>query len=233
MKRFALVLGLAIAWLTLGAASAGVVATTTLSGTDNIFAAGLSSILNDPSVNGGEGTLPFDLAVTGGEQLFATTSGAVWCCDGNGGVSPSTAHGYDTNPFNGYPNFSVITNTVIGSTVPEYETTSGGIFELLYIFTDSTGAPIGKLAALSNNGTSGFLTAPSNATNLYFGFADGFGFEGPSGAYGDNVNDPAAGAPGILLTISSVPEPAAWALMFLGVFLIGAALRGRQSRQLA
>ena len=140
-----------------------------------------------------------------------------------------TAHGYDTNPFSNYPNFSDITNSVIGSTVPEYKTTSGGIFELLYIFTDSTGAPIGKLAALSNSGNSGFITAPSNATNLYFGFADGFGFEGASGAYGDNVNDAAAGAPGILLTISSVPEPAAWVLMFLGISLIGAALRRRRS----
>ena len=228
-KTLAVVVALVVASFVAGAANAGIIAQTTLSGTYDIFAAGLSSITNDTG-NGGQGVLPYSLAVTGLEQVYVTTSGKVWCCDGNGGVPPSTAHGSDTNPFSGFGPGSNITNIVAGSTVGNYSSPTGGIFELLYTFTDASGTDIGGLNHLSSNGTSGFITAPSNAAHIYFGFADGFGFNNDSGAYSDNVNDAAAGAPGILLTISSAPEPAVWALMLLGAGLTGGALRrvGRQ-----
>ncbi|HEY2709208.1 MAG TPA: PEPxxWA-CTERM sorting domain-containing protein [Caulobacteraceae bacterium] len=233
MKKFVLVASIAglMAATALGSASAGTTVTT-INGTDNIFAAGLNAIPAVPQSTGGEGTLPYDFAVSGNEQLFVTTSGTVTCCDGNQGVPPSTAHGFDTNPFNGFPNYSKI-NNILGTSVPDYDTsaTGGGIFELLYIFTDSNHVPIGTtLNHLSNNGMSGFITAPSNATNLYFGFADGFGFEGRSDAYGDNAAED--GVPGITLSISPTPEPTSWALMLLGVGAVGFALRRRQGASL-
>jgi|HubBroStandDraft_2_1064218.scaffolds.fasta_scaffold126767_1 hypothetical protein len=228
MKLFALACMLAFASLVVGSAQADVIATTTLSGTDDIFAAGLTTITNDAD-NGGQGTLPYALGVTPGEDLFVTTSGKVWCCDANN-APPSTAAGFQTNPFANYTG-SDITNIVAGSTAPmnyNAPSTGGGIFELLYTFTNSSGGNIGGFQTLSQNGTSGFISVPTGATDIYFGFADGYGFNGNSGAYGDNNNNADAGAPGILLSISSAPEPSSWALMMLGVFGIGLALRTRR-----
>jgi hypothetical protein len=229
-KSLTLLLALAVASAA-SVANAGVIAQTTLSGTDDIFAAGLTSITNDTD-NGGQGVLPYSLPVTGLEQLYVTTSGKVWCCDANN-APPSTAAGFATNPFAGYSG-STITNIVAGSTVPSYAapSTGGGIFELLYTFTNAGGTDIGGLNTLPQGGTSGNITVPVGATEIYFGFADGYGFNGDSGAYGDNNNNADAGAPGILLTISSAPEPAAWVLMLLGVGSMGTLLRlGHRARK--
>jgi hypothetical protein len=216
--KLALALAVAAATLTSVAAHAGQVAQFNMSGTDDIFAAGLSSVPN-PSSNGGQGNLPEELAITGGEQFYATAVGLVNCCDGSS-VGGSTAAGFATNPFGGAG--SNITNSLAGSTVPGYNSPSGGVFALLYTFTNASGQDVGGLHSLAW-GTSGYINAPATATAMYFGFADGFGFNGPSGAYGDNFNT--ANAPGITLTVSTAPEPAAWALMIAGVGLVGGALR--------
>jgi hypothetical protein len=225
-----LVLGLAVAAvasLTSVAAYAGPgpsvhVATFNVSGTDDIFGAGLiGPLVSDvPSSdnNGGEGNAPSELNVTGGESFWVTAAGFVNCCQGNGSVSPTNAAGYATNPFGG-GSISHITDSLVGGKIGSY---TGPVFALTYAFLNASGNEVGGLHTLSY-GTSGYINAPTGATQMYFGFADGFGFGGPSGAYGDNFND--RNAAGITLNISTAPEPATWALMILGVGFIGGALR--------
>jgi hypothetical protein len=225
MKTLALTLAVAITSLASVSAQAAQIAQFNMSGTDNIFAAGLSSIPND-SANGGQGNLPDELTITGSEQLYVTATGLVNCCDG-GSTPPSTAAGFATNPFGGVG--SNITNSLAayGSTVPNFS--SSVSFPLLYTFTNSSGQDVGGLNALTW-GTAGYITAPSTADHIYFGFADGYGFNGLAGAYGDNFNS--ANAPGILLTVSSAPEPSTWALLILGVAMTGGALRMARRQRL-
>ncbi len=213
----------AFAALVAGGAQATQIAQTTISGQDDIFAAGLSS-----NPGGDNGDLPFQLAVTGAEQLYVTASGSVTCCDSTSPLLTSTAAGFATNPFPGETG-STITNS-LGTVVPTFSSPSVA-FPLLYFFTNGSGAAIGGLHTL-DWGTSGYITAPSGAANLYFGFADALGFNGPSGAYSDNFNLPEAA--GILLTVSSAPEPETWALLIAGVALAGGALRlGRRRSAVA
>lgn len=72
------------------------------------------------------------------------------------------------------------------------------------------------------------FTAPTNATRLYLGAIDAFGFGGTTGYYHDNngafsVDIHLAAGDG-----NAVPEPASWALMILGFGGIGAAMRHRR-----
>jgi hypothetical protein len=220
MKALALIVVLSVASLTATGASGKQIAQTTISGQDDIFAAGLTT-----NPGGTNGDLPFQVGVTGAEQLWVTAAGTVTCCDNSNPLLTSTASGFASNPFAGQTG-SVITNS-LGTDVPTFSSASVA-FPLLYFFTDSSGAALGGLHTL-DWGTSGYITAPSDAANLYFGFADALGFNGSSGTYNDNFNLP-GGPPGILLTIASAPEPETWALLIAGVGLAGGALRLRGRR---
>ncbi len=104
------------------------------------------------------------------------------------------------------------------------------------------------------SGTFGDLTFHGVATVTYdilnidssggLGLFDGNAletFHGPqiySGPLSAPVFSPTGGSPialdgGYTLTITAVPEPAAWALMLTGVFGVGAVLRARRGHRLA
>ena len=187
------------------ASAASASTTITVNGTDDIFAAGLSS---PPSSTSGGGTLPTGFGVTGGETLKITASGTVSCCLGSS--TPSTGpDGFTPNPFS--PGGSTITNST-GSGVGTYSNPTSA-FALAGVFTGGslTETPF----TVGSNDT---VVVPVGATELYLGFADASGFNGPSGYYGDNGGTLSA-------TISAVPEPGIWAMMLAGVAMMGAALR--------
>jgi hypothetical protein len=111
-----------------------------------------------------------------------------------------TAAGFATSPFPRETG-STITNSL--ATVVLTFSSLRVAFPLHYFFTDSGGGAIGGLHTL-DWGTSGYIIAPSGAAILYFGFVGAFGFNGASGTYNDNFNQP-GGPAGILLTVSSAP----------------------------
>ncbi len=60
------------------------------------------------------------------------------------------------------------------------------------------------------------FTAPANATRLYLGLADAFGFNGTTGYYADNT-----GSYAVTLSLAAIPEPEAYAMMISGLALLG------------
>lgn len=83
------------------------------------------------------------------------------------------------------------------------------------------------------DGLSGYLNAggsplsflaPTGATRLYLGVADGWGFGGPSGYYYDNVGKYTVGV-GLAAQQNEVPEPASLGLLGLGMAGLLAARR--------
>jgi hypothetical protein len=83
----------------------------------------------------------------------------------------------------------------------------------------SSALPINSLVGLFNGpspsvfeiGDGGTFAVPTGATDLYLGTVDRYQWNNNIGAYD--------------VTVSAVPEPATWALMFIGVGMIGAGLR--------
>ena len=68
------------------------------------------------------------------------------------------------------------------------------------------------------------FAAPANATRLYLGLADAFGFNGLTAAYADNTGSYAVT---VSLAPSAVPEPQTYAMIFAGLALLGFAGRRR------
>jgi hypothetical protein len=76
------------------------------------------------------------------------------------------------------------------------------------------------------SGTQLTFTAPSNATRLYLGVIDAYGFQGLTGYYNDNN-----GSFSVDENLSSaVPEPATWAMMLLGFASLGFMAYRRKSK---
>jgi hypothetical protein len=70
------------------------------------------------------------------------------------------------------------------------------------------------------------VIVPTGATELFFGLPDASGFNGPSGYYGDNSGS-------FSVAVSAVPEPGVWAMMIMGLALMGSALRLGRKRGVA
>ncbi|MGH6992190.1 MAG: PEPxxWA-CTERM sorting domain-containing protein [Caulobacteraceae bacterium] len=196
-------------------AAAGAAQALTVLGTDDIFAAGLTAPpASPPGSTGSAGTLPSFITVTPGEHLYISASGAVECCIG-GAPNPGASgpNGFATNPF-GPPAGSDISDS--GGRFGDFVETTGA-FPLAGAFTTSTGGALGSVFQVGANDA---LVVPSSAGRLYFGLPDAAGFNGASGYYQDN-----GGA--FTVNVSTVPEPAAWALLILGVGLAGWSLRSK------
>jgi len=70
------------------------------------------------------------------------------------------------------------------------------------------------------------FVAPVGATRLFLGIPDGFGFNGPPGAYDDND-----GAYRIVIGVNSVPVPEPQTYAMLGIGLIALGMVGRRRRK--
>lgn len=185
------------------ASAAGAV---TVNGTDDIFAAGLTSI-PDPTANGGQGTLPPWIEVTPGETIKITATGT---------VVPSVG-GLPTGP-SGYVGDTSDISDSLSTGFANYEDSSA--FALAGAYTDAAGNVISDNQVFKI-GASDILTAPSGAARLYFGLPDAYSFNGSSGFYADNSGS-------LQVSVSGVPEPSSWALMIAGLGLIGGMLRSRR-----
>ena len=69
---------------------------------------------------------------------------------------------------------------------------------------------------------------PSGATRLLLGFADAGGYNGVPGSYGDNLGSLNVTSTIVGSPAAAVPEPAAWAMMILGMGSIGFVMRRRR-----
>jgi len=183
----------------------------TVNATDDIFAAGLTSI-TDPTANGGQGTLPQFVAVTPGVTFDVTASGT---------VVPSTG-GLPTGP-DGYVGDPADISDSLSTGFGDYNDPNA--FALAGVYTDAAGNAIADNQVF-RIGASDRLAAPTDAARLYFGFADGFGFNGPSGFYADNSGS-------LQVSVSAAPEPSSWSLMILGFGGMGLAARRRREMRKA
>jgi len=68
-----------------------------------------------------------------------------------------------------------------------------------------------SLGAINSAGTYGFFFNPA-----------------PSGSYHEYVSSTIGNFDSVVLTVQAVPEPATWAMLLLGFFGLGAAIRGRR-----
>jgi hypothetical protein len=213
MVRIIRKLAFAIAILAGTGIFSGAAQAITVLGTDDIFAAGLSTVpSSDPGGLGG-GTLPPSVAVFAGEQLLITASGQVFCCVGSStpGTGPA---GFASNPF--VPGGSTITNSTGNLMVGTY-TDPVGAFSLAAVFN---GPGVNTPFKVGDSLT---VIVPVGATLIYFGLPDASGFNGPSGFYQDNSGS-------FEVTVTAVPEASTWAMVILGFFGIGFMAYRRKGR---
>jgi hypothetical protein len=205
--------------LALGSAAwaGGAQASIVVSGMSDIFAAGLASIPGtDTSGNvGGNGTAPPFITVAGGQTLVITATGTVNCCDTVLTPGASGPNGFAINPFS---SGSAIYDSIPTGTIGTYNSGGPGAFALVGVFTGGSVSNIPFTIGASDT-----LVVPTGATKLYFGFADGAGFFGPSGFYQDNSGQ-------LNVVASAVPEPSTWAMMILGFLGIGFMAYRRKSK---
>jgi hypothetical protein len=188
----------------------------TVLGSSDIFAADVSSIpTSDTAGNvGGNGSSPVFITVVGGETITLTATGLVQCCDTSPTPGTVGPNGFNPNPFSAsVPPSTISANSGLGSSVGTY---AGNAFALVGVFNNElAGGPIFI-------GSSKTLLVPIGATELFLGFADASGFNGPSGFYQDNS--------GSLSVTAAVPEPSTWAMMILGFAGVGFMAYRRKSK---
>ena len=221
IKNFLIGLVMAASAFASAAASA---ATYVVDAKDDIFLAGQTTVpdnttgdiytslwgYNPDAPGAGAGLLPLKVAVSAGEYLTISASGAVSCCYGG-----SPTNGPDGGGLGGTagvtPGFGYVDPV-----------TSGAELALLGIFDNGTsdyGTPFVV-------GSSYTIKVPADATFLYLGVADAYGFDDPPGWYNDNTGS-------FDVTISAAPEPATWAMMLIGFAGLGGALRMQRRRAVA
>lgn len=210
--------------------------TYTVSATDAIFAAGLSSPPAFPSGNG-NGTLPLQINVTGGAYQFQYLSGTVtpndtrnqYSLDANGQAGQFT----DISSYGSISSYYADNGFALVGVFLGASGQSGPAPSAIDFTTSGTGVNFTSLAPqigqifFIGDGTNSLGQAqtfyvPTGATELYLGFADGPNFDGAPGQYGDNSGT-------LSMSVVTVPEPAPVALMLASSALI-AVLRFRNKR---
>ena len=199
MKAPALFLASAMV-LASGAANA---ATFTVNGTANPFLAGAASG-QTIALNGFTDTAPADspvaVAVTAGQTLGITATGSVGNCGGCSSPNPNGG---------GATASSAITGGTYSTFVNGYA--SLPINSLVGVFNGINGGNVFFIGASDLS-----IPVPVGATELYLGTVDGYQWSNNEGSFSVDV----AGANG-------VPEPATWAMMLVGMGMVGYALRNR------
>lgn len=189
-----------IAAMSSAALAAGAAHAVTIPGTADPFLAGAPAGGTVNFDNGFTDTAPAQspvgFAVTPGQTIvISDVTGAVNNVPGGGGPGPLGGSDVGSEPF---------TTTGFTELVSGYS--SLPINSLIGVFT-GTGPDVGTAFVVGNGGS--FL-APAGATDFYLATVDGYQWNNNSGAFSALV---------------AVPEPATWAMMLLGVGMIGAGLR--------
>ena len=214
----------ALALVGLGATTAAA-GTVDVSGTADIFLAGQTTVPTDwaynPGTGGlGAGSLPPSISVFGGEVLNLTATGTVSCCLGG-----SPTNGPDGGGLGGGTSIQGYGNV-------NYLYTSGTQMALLGVFGGSSLTTPWTIFQVGSSDLG--LVVPTGATQLYFGFADAYGFNssneggtGPNnlpGWYNDNTGS---------ISVSYTPLPATWTLMLVGLAGLGFVAYRRQKQSTA
>jgi hypothetical protein len=209
----------------LGAASA--FGSVTVNGTDDIFAAGQTSV---PSLDLGGGTLPEMVLASAGEQFEFSATGTIASGadstqnmippDGgepNAQASINSPGGIDISGYEG-PDHA-LTGVFLANSLPattpttlnfspsgvgsSFLTLSPGLGQIFFIGDGLTGTGSGSVQTFN---------APDGATRLFLGIPDFSGLGDP-GSYYDN-----SGA--FSVTVTTVPEPASGAMLMLGMMAL-------------
>ena len=224
---------LAIALLGTSASATAATTIITVTGNDNPFLAGQPA---GTACCGGdsapsESPASFTGFAAGSDFTFTPsgfTNGA-----GYGDVGPEGASNFNMNDFGTgiAPALGVGINALLGvflsDAAPTAATQPGsldfngnrsfasltpGLNQIFYIGDGLTGTGSGSLQV---------FTAPTGATRLFLGVADGFGWYNNAGTLAVSTTfTPALAA--------AVPEPTSWALMLIGFGAVGEAMRRRQ-----
>jgi hypothetical protein len=183
-------------------------ATVTVDAKDDIFLAGQSSVpsgfpFNSGASGEGAGLLPVAIGVHAGETLGFTATGTVSCCLGGSPTNGPDGGGLGGSAdITGYGNVDAFINPVQ--------------FPLVGVFGGPSLSTPWSIFVIGSSDSG--VVVPVGATTLYLGLPDALGFNNPPGYYNDNTGS-------FLVNITGVPEPATWAMMLLGIGMVGAGLR--------
>ena len=206
----------------------------------SVYLAGGNTYTAAPAGGGGTAPPAIGLDAGTGRVLTVMATGTASFCGGGtcptpgpdgpsiGGTNllPSGAISGIVAPSSGF-----LAGVFLGGSLPAFAPSSLDFAALTTNFT-TLSPQLGQIFFIGNGTTSGgvqqqFLV-PDGATRLYFGIADGFGFQGAPGYYADNLGSYTAAY--AITGASVVPEPATVLLLGSGLLALGGVARRRAMR---
>lgn len=231
---------------TLAVTAASAQTAVTVSGTANIYGAGLAAPLASNSSCGtaSNGTAPVLVSIPPGATSFSLTSssGTVACVDpGNVATSgDGPCQGLTNTNITGENNLSGIVHSgstmflmgvFLGASAPVAPAPAGLSYTAGNVNFASQSAQLQQVFFVgdgltgSGTGATQQFVIPSGATRLFLGFADASSFQGASGCFQDN-----AGTRSAVVTFAGSPTVVPtwagwWAIAIASILLVGAAYR--------